>query len=152
MKKIKYFLLAFTLLLSAVTATSQNLYLKSQSGILINYGRQAVLTTTDSALNIIDTVAITDNTAGMLEVQVVGYDSVGSGVTGKQIYRYKKVAGTLTLSAATQIMAIVTDTGLGTSTYTVTATASDNVQVKVKGKLTFTVLWRSFVRQMTYVR
>lgn len=145
MKSLKFFLICTVLAVSCISASAQLQQLRTTSGKLVKYGRVATLSTTDSALNIIDTFAVTNNTAGMIEVGVVGQDSVGSGVTGKQIYRYKKVAGTLTLSAATQIMAIVTDTPLGTSTYTFTATDSNNLQLKVKGKLGVTVAWRILI-------
>lgn len=134
------------LMAAAVTAQSKQQQLKTVTGKTVGWGRMATYATTDSALNIMDTVAITNNTAGLIEVTVVGVDSIGLAVTGKQIYRYSKSAGTLTLSAATQTMAIVTDTGLGTATYTFTATASNNLKLTVKGKLARTVTWRSLIK------
>ncbi len=145
MKSFKFLSILLIAVVTTFSASAQLQQLRSTSGKLVKYGRVATLATTDSALNVIDTFAVGNNTAGMIEVGVAGQDSVGSGVTGKQIYRYKKVAGTLTLSAATQIMAIVTDTPLGTATYTFTATDSNNLQLKVKGKLGVTVSWRILV-------
>lgn len=146
MKRILFFLSLFILIASFATAQSAQQQIKTTSGKTVGWGRMKSYATTDSALNIMDTVAITNNTAGVIEVTVTGVDSIGLGVTGKQIYRYSKTAGTLTLSAATQTLAIVTDTGLGTATYTFTATASNNLKLTVKGKLNRTVTWRSLIK------
>lgn len=146
MKNLKLFLFACTMLL-ATTAASAQLgkvrQLKTVDGKTVVYGTINSITTVDSTSTILDTLAIGNNTAGLVVVSCVGKDSLGNGVTGRIIYRYKKSAGTITLAAGTNISAIVTDTGLGTATWTFTTTASNNLQLRVKGKLVgWTTTWR----------
>ncbi|MFT3680704.1 MAG: hypothetical protein QM791_23790 [Ferruginibacter sp.] len=110
------------------------------------YRHQATLTTTDSAYQTIDLLEVASNEAGIIEVQVLGYnDSLSIAVTGKQIVRYKKVAGTLTVGTASNILAKETDTGLSTATWDI-STSSNNIIIRVKGRLNYTVKWESRVK------
>lgn len=152
MKALKFLTIIFLMVAFTITVQAQvgtPLYARTTTGKLVKVGQFNTKTTTDSTLTIMDTVAISDNSAGLIEVAVVGLDSLGNGVTGKQIYRYHKAAGTLTLASATNISTAVTDAGLGTATYTFTATSSNNAQLKIKGKLTYTVHWRSQILHTT---
>ncbi len=128
--------------------TQKNLKLTTANHKLFDYGQTATLTTTDSAVNVIDSIIIADDEAGIIEVQTVGFnDSLGLAVTGSKIMRYVKTAGTLTLGSATNTLASSTDAGLGTATWSVAA-SDDNIIVTVKGKLNYEVLWRANTRKI----
>ncbi len=144
MKKLLFLSL---LVISGFAISAQTLQFRTTNGKAVPYGRYQTTTTEDSALNTLDSMVIADNSAGLIEVSVVAADTSGNGVTGKQIYRYHKSAGTLTLSSATNISAIVTDTGLGTATYTFTK-VDDNLVLKVKGKHTVPVKWKALIVPM----
>ena len=101
---------------TAVTASAQLQQIKTVSGRLIPYGSIATTVTTDSTLRVIDSIVVVNNTGGIIEVTVVGSSTAGDAITGKQIFRYKKASGTITLSSATNILATVVDAGLGTAT------------------------------------
>ena len=150
MKNFK-FLIVFSALIaisfSLIAQSSPAQYVTSSKGKALSLGHFKSATTTDSTLSIHDTLAIADNTAGLLTVTVAAYDSLGDGVTSKVVYRYKKVAGTLTLAAGANISALVVDAGLGSATTTFTATASNNVQLKIKGKLNYTVKWKTLIER-----
>lgn len=146
MKKIIFFIAA-TLLMTAAFAQKPVL-LKQSDNKLFNYGRTATVTTTDSTLTAIDSIVIAADEAGIVEVQVVGFnDSTSTAVTGSKILRYVKDGGTLTLGSATNVLTTVTDATLGTATWTVT-TSGDNIIVQVKGKAGFTVRWQANTRRI----
>jgi hypothetical protein len=134
--------------LAAFNVTAQMQQLKTIQGKVVNYGKVGTLTTADATATHIDSIVIADNTAGLIEVSVVGQSTAGDGVTAKVIYRYKKVSGTLTLSAATNIMAAVVDTNLSGATFALAATATNNAQLKVTGKAATSVKWRSLIVQI----
>lgn len=145
----KLFLFAI-LALGSLTMFAQSTELQvktTSSGKLINMGKMATVTTTDSTLTTRETITILNNSAGILIVTVVAHDSLGNGVTFRGTYRYSKAAGTLTLSSVTNQSALTTDTGLGTATATFTA-ASNNCVLKLKGKLGYTVHWRYRIEQI----
>lgn len=141
----KFFILCLAMA-TAVTASAQLQQIKTVSGRLIPYGSIATTVTTDSTLRVIDSIVVVNNTGGILEVTVVGSSTAGDAITGKQIFRYKKASGTITLSSATNILATVVDAGLGTATFSVSTTASGNIQVRVKGKDGTSVRWRSVIQ------
>lgn len=146
MKNLKLLLIGL-LCLASFSVSAQMLQVKTTTGKVVNYGKVGTLTTTDSVATHIDSIKIADNTAGLIEVYVVGQSTAGYGVTAKVIYRYKKVSGTLTLSAATNIMAAVVDTNLSGATFALAATATNNAQLKVTGKAATSVKWRSIIVQ-----
>lgn len=128
-------------------AQAPDLQVRSISNKLISLGHVKTGTTTDSTLAAFDSLAIMNNSAGIVVVTVVASDSLGNGVTLKGTYRYHKSAGTLTLASVTNQSALTTDAGLGTATTTFTVTATNNLVIKIKGKLGYTVRWRSRIEQ-----
>lgn len=146
MKSLKFLLLIISLV--SLSASAQNLQLRTTSGKIVTYfGREKSVTTTDATATTIDSLPITTNTAGLIDVTVVGYTAAGAAVTGRILYRYKKPSGTLTLATGEVLSAIVTDTGLASSgTFTVTAVAN-NIVVQVTGKASTSVKWRSLITQ-----
>lgn len=142
MKKL-FFLIAIYFAGLSVSAQGSWLQVKSTGNKLITYAKVRAFETTDSTLSVRDTLVIKNNSAGFVTVTVIGADSLGNGITGKVIYRYKKAAGTITLASGENISAAVTDTGLGTGTWTFTTTADNNLQLKTKGKLGYTVRWQT---------
>jgi hypothetical protein len=149
MKRILFLFTAVMFLLSASAQTRKSLYLKASDNTLFNYGRNAVMTTTDSSNHAIDSILIASGEAGMVEVQVVGYnDSLTKSVTGSYIARYNKTSGgTLTLGTPTAVSAVVTDTELGTATWSIVS-SGNNIVVRIKGKLTYTVVWIANIRRI----
>lgn len=149
--KRKLFLLSAALItmcfvLSAQTVTP--IKYKTIYGKIIDYGVQATMTTTDSALHTIATLSTADNEAGVVEVTVVGYnDSLGIAVTGTQIVRYTKLNDTITVGSPSNVLAKATDGGLGTATWAIASNTND-VYVTVKGKLTYNIQWRVIFRKV----
>jgi len=139
MKKI-LFLLAMVAF--AITANAQIGQVKTQAGKLITLGKEGKATTTDSTATAIDSLVLASNTGGMIEVSVVGHDTGGNTITGKIIYRYKKVGSTLTLASGANISALSADAALSPATFTFTASSANNVVLTIKGKLATSVKWR----------
>jgi len=147
MKRLKILLactIAFAMMAPTVSQAQTSKWISTE------FRKQSTLTTTDSAYNTIATIPIAANEAGILDVQVTGYnDSLSIAVTGRQVVRYKKVAGTLTLGTPSNILAKETDTGLQYtnigSTWDI-STSSDNIIIRVKGKLTYKIKWESRVK------
>lgn len=142
--KIKLILSALFAIALSVAASAQNQSLRTTSGKLIRF-RVDTLTTFNATPVIMDTIGITDNTAGILEVTVVGASAVGDGITGKLIYRFKKVSGTLTVATADTASAITADTNLSGGTFAVATTSYGNAKLTVTGKSAVTVRWRSVI-------
>lgn len=139
MKKLLFILAAFAFISAASAQTVR------YKAVNLNENSVSYYTTTDSTLAAKQTVTIADSSVGILEVTVIGFsDSLGVGITGKQIVRYKKANGTLTLGTPSDVLAKATDSGLGTATWDI-STASNNVTVRLKGKLNYTVYWRVVV-------
>jgi hypothetical protein len=130
----------------AVTASAQMQYEKAVSGKLVPIGKIATITTLDATPVIIDTLAITNNTAGILEVVVAGTSAAGDGVTGKLYYRYKKVAGTLTVATAEVASAIVADTNVSGATFAIAATSYNNAKLTITGKAAVSIKWRTLIK------
>ena len=112
-----------------------------------NYsGRQ--VNTTDATPTTLQTHAITDETAGMLEVFLVGKSTGTAGkITGKKIVGYRKDGGTLTLDSLTTILADVVTGDLTTATWTIT-TSSNNIIVQVTGQAAKTINWKCVINQI----
>jgi hypothetical protein len=146
MKSIKIFLCLSMAVVFAVTASAQMQYEKAVSGKLVPIGKIATITTLDATPVIIDTLAITNNTAGILEVVVAGTSAAGDGVTGKLYYRYKKVAGTLTVATAEVASAIVADTNVSGATFAIAATSYNNAKLTITGKAAVSIKWRTLIK------
>ncbi len=151
MKSLKIFLLVLitmgTLTMNS-EAQTKKLYLRNYNGGLLNYGTISTKTTTDSTLRALDSIVVNSGEAGLVEVQVVGFnDSLSKSVTGSYIARYNKVGGTITLGTPTAVSTKVTDTELGTATFSLT-TSGNNIIVQIKGKDTYTIRWTSVVRRL----
>lgn len=151
-KSLLAILFVFAISLNA-EAQLKKLNFKSTSGKLFQYGQQATARTTDSTLTYLDTLVIASNEAGIIELQIIGYDSVNSvAITGSQIVRYKKVAGTLTLGTATDVLATEVDTGLqtagvGGAAFTIIS-QNNNVVIRVKGKDGKFIHWIGTTRKL----
>jgi hypothetical protein len=104
------------------------------------------LKTTDSAYHYIDSITLKANEGGIAEVSVIGfaYDTAYS-VTGKQIVRFNKRRGTLTLGTPTVVLAIETDTVLGSATFALVS-SGDKIYVRIKGKNTYNMRWQSVTK------
>ena len=163
MKALKILTIAFLTMLIGMTAVAQkpvatktyykstdnrNYYFHTNKWYVANEQKQGLKTTTDSAFYYIDTISVADNESGILEVQLLGYnDSLSIAITGKKIVRYKKVAGTLTLGTATDVLATEVDTGLqntslGGAAWTITS-ANNQIYIRIKGKTPYKILWES---------
>ncbi len=103
--------------------------------------------TTDSAYHYVDSVVISANEAGIIEVSVIGfsYDTAYS-VTGVQTVRYNKHRDTLTMGTPTDVLAKETDTVLGSATFDLIS-SGNKIYVRIKGKLNYTMRWLSIVKR-----
>lgn len=139
-------ILAMFSIMAFSTATAQKMqYVKTTSGKNIAAGRFDTLTTFNATPVVMDTLAITDNTSGIIEVTVVGQAATGDGITGKLIYRYKKVSGTLTVGTADSASAITADTALSGGTFALAANSYNNAKLTVTGKASVNVRWHSSI-------
>lgn len=147
MKLFKILSIALVLALSVVSSHSQikKIDVRSTTGGLMQYGHEALKTTTDSVVTALDSIVVAANEAGIIQVTLVGYNGdAPAGITGIKYVRYKKVAGTLTLGTVTDIAATVIDTELsGSTTWTIVA-SGNNIIVRVKGKIPLTsgIKWK----------
>src|SRR4051812_36292950 len=140
--KIKaLFTCLFALVCCTQMASAQMHYERSNRGKNIPIGSYDTTTTTNATPFIIDTLGITNNSAGILEVTVVGQSAVGDGITGKLVYRYKKASGTLTIATPDTASAITADTGLSGGTFALAATSYGNAKLTITGKAATTVRW-----------
>ncbi|GEO08775.1 hypothetical protein [Segetibacter aerophilus] len=149
---MKRFITPLVCLLSfaAINAqTSSKVTMRTTAYKLFDYGRQAVVTTTDATPLNIETIAIATGEAGIVEVQCVGVNSAGTAtVTGSTIVRYINNAGTITLGTASTPLATVTDAGISGATFAV-AVSGTNIVVTVTGKASTTVKWRANTRKVS---
>lgn len=130
----------------SVTASSQVQYIKATSGKLIPYGRISTLTTTNATPVIVDVLTIADNSAGVIEVTVSGSSAAGDGVTGRLIYRYKKVSGTLTIATADTVSTITVDSNVSGAGFALAADGSNNAKLTLTGKSSVTIKWRAVIK------
>jgi hypothetical protein len=134
------FLLIATLMFAIQSVNAQTVspvFFRTTSNTMYNYSYEGTLRTTDSTTyHTVGTLAISNNEAGIIEVEVVGLDTTSTAgfVVGKQIVNYSKKAGTLTLATPTNVLSATTSVSLITSAFQVT-TASNNIVVQVKGTL-----------------
>jgi hypothetical protein len=145
-KSLVILFLSSIIVYTAAAQTNQNLKLQNSNFKLFDYGKQAILTTTDENPHTIAAFTIGANEVGFLEAQVIGFDSTGGdAVTGAIMVRYKKVAGTLTLGSTVVDAAIVTDAGLNSATFA-WAASSNNINLDVTGDTTTSVRWTANIR------
>lgn len=147
MKSIKFLLVAILAMIvcSVQAQSATQINLKSTSGKLVNFGKIITATTADATPVIVDTSAIKDNSAGLVQITVSGSSAAGDGVTGKLVYRYKKVAGTLTVATADVLSAIVADTNVSGATFAAAATSYGNLKLTLTGKAAVTIKWKSVI-------
>jgi hypothetical protein len=143
--KLKCLFLSVICIVSlSATLTAQSSryhYVRTEAGKFISEGQFDTATTTSATPLICDTMKITDNTAGIIEVTAVGQAANGDGITGKLIYRYSKASGTLTFGTATAASAITADTGLSGGTFALATTSFGNAKLTLTGKASVTVKW-----------
>jgi hypothetical protein len=139
---MKKLFLILTMLSIAFLSEAQIGQVKTITGKLITLGKESRVTTTDSTLTAIDSLVLSNNSGGIVEVSVVGVDTAGNTITGKIIYRYKKVASTLTLASGSNISALSADAALSPATFTFTASSANNLLLSIKGKLATSIRWR----------
>lgn len=136
MKKIlALFAIIATFAFSAVNAQTLTTSYSSRNG---QETVAKVLTTTDSTLTYIDSIKLSTNQTGMVEVDVIGYaKDTAYSVTGKIGFRFNKRRGTLTIGTITELIPITRDailahTSLGGATFTAVA-VNNNIYIRVKG-------------------
>lgn len=149
MKALKIFslLVCTALICYSVTAqTNQSLNLKNSNNKLFAYGYQGFVSTTNGTATTIASFTIGSNEAGLLEAEVVGFDSTnGDRVTGTIVVAYKKTGGTLTLASPDTISTISGTGGLSAGTFAFSA-SSNNILLKVTGASSKNVDWIANVR------
>lgn len=118
-----------------------------------NTGKRFIkkVTTTDGNAATVFTQPVADNEVGMIVIKAIGLDSAGvNGITGIIGYRYKKVAGTLTLGSVVNIMTPVVDTALSGGGIAAVA-SSNNIAVQVTGKASVNVDWNVIIERTASV-
>jgi hypothetical protein len=108
----------------------------------------AILTTTDATPTTLKTLSITDETAGIVEVVLVGRESGTAGkITAKKIVGYRKDGGILTLDSVTDILPTSATGTIGAATCQIT-TSSNNIIIQVTGVAATTINWKCTVNQI----
>jgi hypothetical protein len=146
MKSLKFLICSMLVLACSLSLSAQIQYQKTISGKLVPVGKIATYTTANATPVVIDTLAIADNSAGIMEIVAVGSTTAGDGVTGKLYYRYKKVAGTLTVATAEVASAIVADTNVSGATFAFAATSYGNGKLTITGKAALSIKWRTLIK------
>jgi hypothetical protein len=107
---------------------------------------ERIFTTTD-VLTKMDSVKISDNEIGILQVTMIGYakDSA-SGVTGIKQCRYNKVDGVLTMGTVTDLLTTTTDAELSGATFGL-LNSNNKIYVTVTGLNGVTITWTCLVKR-----
>lgn len=107
---------------------------------------ERIFTTTD-VLTKMDSVTISDNEIGILQVTMIGYakDSA-SGVTGIKQCRYNKVDGTLTMGTVTDLLTTTTDAELSGATFGL-LNSNGKIYVTVTGLDGVTITWTCLIKR-----
>lgn len=107
----------------------------------------AYVLSTNATPATIQTITIADETAGYIEVFLVGKETGTAGkITGKKGVGYRKDGGTLTLDSPTDIVATSATGTMATATWTVT-TSSNNIIVQITGIAATNAEWTCYVTQ-----
>ena len=107
---------------------------------------ERIFTTTD-VLTKMDSVTISDNEIGILQVTMIGYAKDSSaGVTGIKQCRYNKVDGVLTMGTVTDLLTTVTDAELGDATFGL-LNSNEKIYVTVTGVADVTVTWTCLIKR-----
>ncbi len=135
MKKLIGTLILSIFLLVGAKAQTTTTYYSSRNG---QENVAKVVTTTDSTLTYIDSIKLSTNQTGMVEVDVIGYAKDTSySVTGKIGFRFNKRRGTLTVGTIVELIPITRDailahTAAGGATFTAVA-VNNQIYIRVKG-------------------
>jgi hypothetical protein len=110
----------------------------------------ATVSTTNATPTNIKTLAITDETAGILEITLVGREaSTGGRFAAKKIVSYSKDGGVLTLGTPTTVLANEATGSISTATWGISV-VSNNVSIDVTGVAATNINWKTSIRQITY--
>lgn len=110
----------------------------------------ATISTTDATPTTIFTIPITDETAGVLEITIVGREAATGGViTGTKFVRFAKDGGTLTLGTPTAVLVDEATGALSTATWAI-STSANNVIVQVTGVAATNANWKVSVNKTQY--
>lgn len=107
-------------------------------GQSMGHFRHPLIQTSDATPTVIASLEIEDNTAGIIEINIVGMDDAGTGaVTQSQRVRFIKL-GTLTLGTPSNVLALEDDLTIGGITY---VTTSADLEVEVTGIAATVINW-----------
>lgn len=156
MKSLKIFLVAVLLVATSLTysQTVTPVFFKTLDNRNYNFSYEGTYRTTDSTTyHTVGTLSIAANEVGILEVEVIGIDTTSTGgfVVGKQMVNYSKLAGTLTISSATNVLAPTTSVSLITSAFR-TIASSNNIVVQVKGTINRDILWTVRIKPIRRIK
>lgn len=128
----------------ASTAPHSSIQISTNDTKVGNYsGRQ--VQTTDATPTTIQTITITDETAGIIEVLMVGRTATTTGkLTGKKLVGYRKDGGVLTLDTPVAVLADVAGGDLSTATWTIAA-SGNNIIIQATGEAAKTIEWKCVV-------
>lgn len=125
-------------------AQTKTQYLRTLKGKMMPL-KVDTATTFNATPRVVDTIAVSNGDAGVIEVTVTGAASDGDAVTGKLIYRYKKVSGTLTVATADTASAVTVDTDLSGAGFALAANSYNNLKLTLTGKASTTITWRALI-------
>jgi hypothetical protein len=156
MKSLKFFLVAVLLVATSLVQaqTVTPVFFKTLDNRNYNFSYEGTYRTTDSTTyHTVGTLSIAANEVGILEVEVIGIDTTSTGgfVVGKQMVNYSKLAGTLTISSATNVLTPTTSVSLITSAFR-TIASSNNIVVQVKGTLNRDILWTVRIKPIRRIK
>lgn len=105
------------------------------------------LTTPSNTATKIDSITVSSNEAGIIQIQVIGLSSMGvNGITGTLQYSYSKASGTLTLGTSRIVDSVRVDSGISGATFAATA-SNNNIKISVTGKSGVPVRWTVITKQ-----
>jgi hypothetical protein len=105
-----------------------------------------VRTTADATPTYIDSVKLSTNETGLVELYVIGYQKdTAYSVRGKISVDFNKRRGSLSIGTITTNIPIVADAALGSSTFTMVS-VNNNIYVQVTGKAATSIRWYSILK------
>lgn len=110
-------------------------------------GNSAYVLTTNATPTTIQTITITDETAGVIQVALSGKETGTAGaIGGIKAVQYDKNGGTLTLGTVGDVLATTATGTMATATWTITS-ASNQIIVQVTGVAATNAEWTCYVTQ-----
>ncbi len=105
------------------------------------------IVTTNNVFTNIDSLVISNNEIGILQVTMIGYaKDTAYGITGIKQCRYNKRNGTLTMGTVSDLLTTVVDADLDGATFELYS-SNGKIYVRVKGITDIPITWTCLVKR-----